>query len=143
MYQELILFKEVIKIQPIFKEQIKMWSDLGFNIPVTEGFYWLDRGIVKAFSADGKLHKLYKYKVNDDLTITIMKHKEYCGFIPESWKETFERLKDILQNKIDESLKVIKSTFYKLFISCSITFLTSSNISLVVHFLPSLKNSKL
>ena len=87
-----------------------MWSDLGFSIPITEGFYWLDRGIIKAFSPDGVLHKLYKYKVNDDLTINIARHKEYCDFSPESWEETYERLKHSLQNKIDESLNVIKST---------------------------------
>lgn len=100
----------MIKIQPIFKEQIRMWSDLGFDIPITEGFYWLDRGIIKAFSPDGILHKLFKYKVNDDLTINITKHKEHCDFSPESWEETCERLKYSLQNKIDESLNVIKST---------------------------------
>mgnify|MGYP005905607115 FL=1 len=100
----------MIKIQPIFKEQIRMWSDLGFNIPITEGFYWLDRGIIRAFSPDGILHRLYKCKVNDDLTINIVKHKEYCDFKPESWEETYERLKNDLQNKIDESLNVIKST---------------------------------
>ena len=87
-----------------------MWSDLGFNIPITEGFYWLDRGIIRAFSPDGILHRLYKCKVNDDLTINIVKHKEYCDFKPESWEETYERLKNDLQNKIDESLNVIKST---------------------------------
>lgn len=91
-----------------------MWSDLGFNIPITEGFYWLDRGIIRAFSSDGILHRLYKYKVNDDLTINITKHKEYCDFNPESWEETYKRLKNGLQNKIDESLNVIKSAFYKL-----------------------------
>lgn len=105
----------MIKIQPIFKEQIRMWSDLGFNIPITEGFYWLDRGIIRAFSPDGILHRLYKCKVNDDLTINIVKHKEYCDFKPESWEETYERLKNDLQNKIDESLNVIKSTFCSIF----------------------------
>ena len=52
-----------------------MWSDLGFNIPITEGFYWLDRGIIRAFSSDGILHRLYKYKVNDDLTIKLQNIK--------------------------------------------------------------------
>lgn len=91
-----------------------MWSDLGFDIPITEGFYWLDRGIIKAFSPDGILHKLYKYKVNDDLTINITKHKEYYNFCPESWEETYQRLEIELSSKINESLDVIKSTFYKL-----------------------------
>lgn len=104
----------MVNIQPIFKEQIKMWCDLGFDIPITEGFYWLDRGIVKAFSSDGVLHKLYKCKVNDDLTINITKHKEHYDFYPESWEETYQRLEIELSSKINESLDVIKSTFYKL-----------------------------
>lgn len=64
-------------MQPIFKEQIQMWCDLGFDIPIKEGYYWLDNGIIKAFTPDGQLHKLYKYKVNDDLTINITKHKDF------------------------------------------------------------------
>ena len=27
-------------MQPIFKEQIKMWSDLGYSLPISEGIYW-------------------------------------------------------------------------------------------------------
>lgn len=54
-------------MQPIFKEQIQMWKDKGYDIPIQEGMYWLDNGIIKAFTLDGELHNLYKYKVNDDL----------------------------------------------------------------------------
>lgn len=54
-----------------------MWRDLGFDIPIKEGYYWLDNGIIKAFTPDGQLHKIYKYKINDDLTINITKHKDF------------------------------------------------------------------
>lgn len=54
-----------------------MWCDSGFDIPIKEGYYWLDNGIIKAFTTDGQLYKLYKYKVNDDLTINIIKHKDF------------------------------------------------------------------
>lgn len=53
-----------------------MWSDLGFDIPISEGRFWLDRGFIKAFTHDGEVHKLYKYKVFDDLTINITKYDE-------------------------------------------------------------------
>ena len=46
-----------------------MWSDFGFNIPISEGRFWLDNGIIKGFTHDGELHKLYKYRVCDDLTV--------------------------------------------------------------------------
>lgn len=97
-------------MQPIFDEQIKMWKDCGCEVPIKGGYYWLNKGLVKAFSPDGNLHTLYKYKVNDDLTISISKHKDNKGinFHVESWEETHQRLKSELQVKIDESLDVIR-----------------------------------
>ena len=101
-------------MQPIFKEQIQMWRDLGFDIPIKEGYYWLDNGIIKAFTPDGQPHKLYKYKVNDDLTINITKHKDFKAMKFhvdfETWEETYQRLKSEIRVKIDESLNVIRQT---------------------------------
>ena len=107
---------------PIYNELLKCWRDLGQEVDIQEGYYWLDKGFIKAFDKSGELHKLYKYKVNDDLTINITKHKEYYNFCPESWEETYQRLEIELSSKINESLDVIKSTFYKLFppISCTL-----------------------
>lgn len=93
-----------------------MWSDFGFNIPILEGRFWLDNGIIKGFTHDGELHKLYKYKVYDDLTISITEHKDFKNTIKssfredifETWEETYQRLKSELQTKIDESLEVIR-----------------------------------
>nr|DAU21130.1 MAG TPA: phosphoadenosine-phosphosulfate reductase [Caudoviricetes sp.] len=95
-----------------------MWSDFGFNIPISEGRFWLDNGIIKGFTHDGELHKLYKYKVYDDLTISITEHKDFKNTIKssfredvfETWEETYQRLKLDLQVKIDECLDVIKQT---------------------------------
>ena len=95
-----------------------MWSDFGFNIPISEGRFWLDNGIIKGFTYDGNLHKLYKYKVYDDLTINIAEHKDFKSTIKssfredifETWEETYQRLKSESQTKIDESLTVIRQT---------------------------------
>ena len=103
-------------MQPIFQEQINMWKDFGFDIPIIEGTYWLDNGIIKAFTTGGELHKLYKYKVLDDLSISITEHKDFKDIIKpcfshdnfETWEETYQRLKSELQIKIDESLEVIR-----------------------------------
>lgn len=62
-----------------------MWSDFGFNIPISEGRFWLDNGIIKGFTHDGELHKLYKYKVYDDLTISITEHKDFKNTIKSSF----------------------------------------------------------
>ena len=89
-------------MQPIFKEQIKMWSDLGYLLPITEGKYWYDNHFVCAFTPDGRLHKLYKYKVFDDLSIEIKPYAKApkgwqdCHF--ETWSETAEREREDANN---------------------------------------------
>ena len=88
-----------------------MWSYLGYGIPITEGKFWLDNNIIKAYTHDGKLHNLYRYKVYDDLSIVITSHKDnkfsnYDSF--EMWQETADRLSAELNAKIAESLAVIK-----------------------------------
>lgn len=62
-----------------------MWSDIGFNIPISEGKYWLDDTFIECFDKQGVLHKLYKYKVNQDLTISISKYKDYIECDAETW----------------------------------------------------------
>lgn len=62
-------------MQPIFKEMIQMWNDLGYPLPIEEGKYWLENHFVCGFTDDGKLHNLYKYKVADDLSIEITPYK--------------------------------------------------------------------
>lgn len=40
-------------MQPIFKEMIKMWSDLGFTLPIQEGYCWLDNHFICTFDHVG------------------------------------------------------------------------------------------
>lgn len=93
-----------------------MWSDLGQIIPITEGRFWLDNNIIKAYTHNGKLHKLYRYRVYDDLSVVITKHKDnkfnnYNGF--ETWEETAERLSSEIDKKVEESINVINDTVTK------------------------------
>lgn len=97
-------------MQPIFTEFINFMKDKGYNVPITEGTYWLDNGFIKAYTPDGVLHKLYKYKVFDDLSISVTKYKEYIDADFETWTETAERLSDDINRKVEESLKAIKHT---------------------------------
>ena len=68
-------------MQPIFKEMITMWSDLGYPLPITEGKYWLENHFICGFTNDGELHKLYKYKVLDDLSIEITPYKHKINLL--------------------------------------------------------------
>ena len=72
---------------PIFSELLKMWADLGYELPIEEGRYWLDNNFILGFTHDGNLVKLYKYKVDDDLNISLkpyddkMKSLIYCAVL--------------------------------------------------------------
>lgn len=103
-------------MKPIFKEQIQMWKDLGFDIPIEEGTYWFDNNFIKAFTPDGELHKLYKYKVKDDLSIEIIKYNDKKNGIKpcfnltfETWEETVQRNSERLSHLETESLNLIKN----------------------------------
>lgn len=82
-------------MQPIWNEQIRMWHDMGLDIPIEEGTYWINNQVVKAYDAEtGNLCNLYRIKVNDDLTMSFKKHKDYLkhankGF--EKWEQTVQR----------------------------------------------------
>ena len=56
---------------PIFSELLKMWADLGYELPIEEGRFWLENNFVVGYKPDGNLVKLYKYKVDDDLNISL------------------------------------------------------------------------
>lgn len=96
-------------MQPIFKELIQMWGDLGYPLPIEEGKYWLDNHFVIAFDHEGEQHKLYKYKVFDDLNIEI-KPYESCNCEFETWNDTVKRLDSQLQQKEQEALSIIDQT---------------------------------
>lgn len=92
-----------------------MWADLGYELPIKEGIYWLDNNFIKAFTSDGTLHKLWKYKVFDDLHIEITKYKGnkmvLCEDDFETWEDTVERYSDRLTQLETDSTNLIKKVF--------------------------------
>lgn len=101
---------------PIYSDLLKMWSDLGYDLPIKEGKYWLENNFIQAFTRDGTLRKLWKYKVFDDLHIEITPYHnkiKFCEGDFETWKETADRLSPDLDTKIEESLTVIRDTVAK------------------------------
>ena len=88
----------MVRIQPIYKELIQMWHDKGLDIPIQEGTYWLDNGIVKAFAKyatdDNRICYLYKINIKDDLTMSYHQHRDFKknkDKIFETWDETVKR----------------------------------------------------
>lgn len=97
-------------MQPIFKEMIQMWGDLGYPLPIEEGKYWLENHFICGFTEDGKLHKLYKSKVRDDLTVEVTPYKssKVNGEF-ETWEQTIKRYETELAEKERRSLEVIRN----------------------------------
>lgn len=96
----------------VFKEYIKFLEDKGLQFKLKEGYYWLDRSIIKAFDKEGNIHKILRLNVDDDLNI---KFKEYSNksFEIESWDETVNRNLNRLLELENESLKLIRDSIIK------------------------------
>ena len=66
---------------PIYSDLLKMWSDSGYDLPIKEGKYWLENNFIQAFTRDGTLRKLWKYKVFDDLHIEITPYHDKIKYL--------------------------------------------------------------
>jgi len=99
---------------PIYSDLLKMWSDLGYDLPIKEGKYWLENNFIQAFTRDGTLRKLWKYKVFDDLHIEITPYHnkiKFCEGDFETWEETVKRYDDRLTQLETDSVNLIKKVF--------------------------------
>lgn len=94
-------------MRPIFKEYIQFLKDNGIDLPIEEGYYWLDRQIIKAYDTQGNLHKLYRIKIDDDLNITYTKYK-YKIIELENWQDTIKRKIDGIIHREKESIKIVQ-----------------------------------
>lgn len=56
-------------MNPIFNEYITFLRDVtDESLPnLKEGYFWLDRQIIKGFDKQGNLHKFYRINVSDSL----------------------------------------------------------------------------
>ncbi|HBJ1650351.1 TPA: phosphoadenosine phosphosulfate reductase family protein [Clostridium botulinum] len=74
----------------IFNDYISFLEKEGLEKgKLKEGYYWLDKCIVKAFDKNGNIHKILRIYIDDSLKITF---KDYnYNFEIESWQETVVR----------------------------------------------------
>lgn len=97
---------------PIFKEYIQFLKDKANNDNkldvLSEGFYWLDNSIIKAFDQQGKIHKILRVNINNDLSIAVTTYKAKLPVVIESWNETSIRLKDRLGKLERNSIELFK-----------------------------------
>lgn len=105
------LKRRVKKLNLVYKEYIYFLKKKGIieqtGLELTEGYYWYDRSIIKAYDKNGKIHKVVRLKVEDDLTITFKTYKDK-PFEIESWKETVERNETKLIGLEEHGIKLIE-----------------------------------
>jgi len=93
----------------VYKEYLDFLQSKGINIAehgLKEGFYWLDRQIIKAYDKNGTIHKIVRLTTDDNLNMsvkTIYKNKE---FEMESWIDTVNRKQTHLEY-LDEKAKAL------------------------------------
>lgn len=89
-------------MNPIYDGYIKFLRDMsGKKLPdLKEGYFWLNRQIVKGFDRQGNIHKFYKVVVSEDLErVEIKKLKTYDNIKDvdlASWQELIDLNKEHL-----------------------------------------------
>ena len=99
-------------MNPIFNEYIGFLKNTSRTKikDLTEGYFWLDHQIIKAFDKNGDLHKLYKIYVDNDLNVTVKKPKGYesiSDFEIASWNDIVNMQRDRLYDLENKSINLI------------------------------------
>lgn len=106
-------------MNPIYDGYIKFLRDMsGDKLPdLKEGYFWLNRQIIKGFDKQGSIHKFYKVVVSEDLErVEIKKLKTYDNIQDidlASWQELIDLNKEHLIQIQSESLNLIKEKMQK------------------------------
>lgn len=106
-------------MNPIFNEYLTFLRDTsGESLPdLKEGYFWLDRQIIKGFDKQGNLHKFYRINVSDSLELSIDKPKSGYENILDidlaTWNDIIEMNKSHLENIESEAKQLIKDKMDK------------------------------
>ena len=145
----LIVRRELIKVNIVnlvWNDYIKFLKDKNVNTEkynLREGYYWLDNSIIKAYDTEGKIHKIVRICINDDLNVIAKEYKkEKKEFVIESWQDTINRNKERLEILAQNSLRLIKDSTdkYKEY-SPIVLSSTGKDSMLVWHLVKALYNS--
>lgn len=103
-------------MNPIFNEYLTFLRDTsGESLSdLQEGYFWLDRQIIKGFDKQGNLHKFYRINVSDSLELSIDKPKNGYENVEDidvaSWSEIVDMNKSHLENIENESMNIVRDT---------------------------------
>ena len=121
----------------VFNEYLGFLKDKSVDIEkynLVEGFYWLDRSIIKCYDVEGKIHKVLRIHIDNELNITVTDYKNETYEI-ESWEGTIERNKDRLEELESESINLIRSSIEKYEDYSPITLTSTGKDSQVTSYL--------
>lgn len=71
-------------INPVYSEFIDFLKMNGLEEDLKEGYYWLDKMIIRAFDKQGNQHKILRIYVDKDFSISFKKYKTK-EFEIETW----------------------------------------------------------
>ncbi len=106
-------------MNPVFNEYIEFLNSTSKTKidDLKEGYFWLDKSIIKGFDKSGKIHKFYRIKIEDDLSVDIIKPKSGYDNIEDidvaSWQDLIGLNLNNLKEKESESLSLIKNKMNK------------------------------
>jgi len=91
---------------PIFNEYCKFIYDKT-GLQLTEGYYWMDKSIIKAFDKQGNIHKMYRLNINNDLSATYKIYKTK-DFELATWNDMVLLRNDRLNELETESINMLQ-----------------------------------
>lgn len=92
-------------MNPIFNEYITFLKNTTKEelSDLKEGYFWLDRQIIKGFDKQGNIHKFYRVNVTDNLEVSIDKPKSGYDNIKDvdlaSWNDVVDMNKSQLRER--------------------------------------------
>ena len=128
-------------MNPIFNEYIEFLNNTSKTKvdDLKEGDFWLNNSVIKGFDKDGNIHKFYRVKISDDLSVDIIKPKNGYENINDidiiSWQDLIELNLNRLQTIEAESLSLIEEKMEKFSGYTSIIPVSMGKDSMVVAHL--------
>lgn len=113
----------MVCINPVFNEFITFLNNQESlrgamkeeNIELKEGYYWLDRMIIKAFDSNGDIHKIARitFDKTERVVKLVKKYQLPKEVVLISWKELAllkkERLKDLEKKSVEKAKELLSS----------------------------------
>jgi 3'-phosphoadenosine 5'-phosphosulfate sulfotransferase (PAPS reductase)/FAD synthetase len=101
-------------LQPVYKEYIQFLKSNNVDVSkLKEGYYWIDRQIIRGYDFQGKEYKIMRIKIHDDLSVSYSFYKNKLPTNFETWYDTAKRKEIELKQLEKNSINLIKNKLKK------------------------------